>query len=57
MAQELGPATNLSATVNVTIYINDVNDNVPVFDQEVYTVEVPENMTAGTKIIQVSQQQ
>lgn len=53
MAQELGPATNLSAVVNVTIYINDVNDNLPVFEQEVYVAEVPENMTAGTKIVQV----
>lgn len=54
LAQELGPATNLSATVNVTIYINDINDNLPVFEREVYIVEVPENMTAGTKIVQVS---
>lgn len=55
LAQELGPATNLSATVNVTIYINDINDNLPIFEQEVYIAEVPENMTAGTKIVQVSQ--
>lgn len=54
MAQELGPATNLSAVVNVTVYINDVNDNPPIFEQEVYIAEVPENMTAGTKIVQVS---
>lgn len=54
LAQELGPATNLSAMVNVTIYVNDVNDNLPVFEQEVYVAEVPENMTAGTKIVQVS---
>ncbi|XP_037049459.1 cadherin-86C isoform X3 [Bradysia coprophila] len=53
LAQELGPATNLSAVVNVTIYVNDVNDNLPVFEQEVYVAEVPENMTAGTKIVQV----
>ncbi|XP_037950447.1 cadherin-86C isoform X2 [Teleopsis dalmanni] len=53
LAQELGPATNLSAIVNVTVFINDVNDNPPVFDQPVYTVELPENMTVGTKVIQV----
>lgn len=53
LAQELGPATNLSAVVNVTVYINDVNDNPPVFTQPVYTVELPENMTAGTKVVQV----
>lgn len=53
LAQELGPATNLSAMVNVTVYINDVNDNTPVFDQPGYTVELPENMTVGTKVVQV----
>ncbi|XP_037828546.1 cadherin-86C isoform X2 [Lucilia sericata] len=53
LAQELGPATNLSAIVNVTVYINDVNDNPPVFTQPVYTVELPENMTVGTKVVQV----
>uniref|UniRef100_A0A1A9UX43 Cadherin domain-containing protein n=1 Tax=Glossina austeni TaxID=7395 RepID=A0A1A9UX43_GLOAU len=53
LAQELGPATNLSAIVNVTVYINDVNDNPPIFSQPVYTVELPENMTMGTKVVQV----
>ncbi|XP_030081615.1 cadherin-86C [Drosophila hydei] len=53
LAQELGPATNLSAMVKVTVYINDVNDNTPVFDQPGYTVELPENMTVGTKVVQV----
>nr|Q9VGW1.3 RecName: Full=Cadherin-86C; Flags: Precursor [Drosophila melanogaster]ACD79974.1 cadherin [Drosophila melanogaster] len=53
LAQELGPATNLSALVNVTVYINDVNDNAPVFEQPAYSVELPENMTAGTKVVQV----
>jgi len=53
LAQELGPATNLSALVNVTVYINDVNDNAPIFEQPAYTVELPENMTAGTKVVQV----
>ncbi|XP_064554420.1 cadherin-86C isoform X3 [Drosophila montana] len=53
LAQELGPATNLSAMVKVTVYINDVNDNTPVFEQPSYTVELPENMTVGTKVVQV----
>ncbi|XP_054090120.1 cadherin-86C isoform X2 [Zeugodacus cucurbitae] len=53
LAQELGPTTNLSTTVNVTVYINDVNDNPPIFEQSMYTVELPENMTAGTKIVSV----
>lgn len=54
LAQELGPATNLSAIVNVVVYINDINDNAPVFDQEMYVVDLPENITAGTKVAQVN---
>ncbi|XP_055601879.1 cadherin-86C isoform X2 [Uranotaenia lowii] len=52
-AQELGPATNLSASVNVTVYLTDVNDNPPVFEQNDYIVDLPENMTAGTRVVQV----
>jgi hypothetical protein len=53
LAQELGPATNLSAKVNVSVHIVDMNDNPPVFAQEEYRVQLPENMTAGTKVAQV----
>uniref|UniRef100_A0A336M400 CSON011767 protein n=1 Tax=Culicoides sonorensis TaxID=179676 RepID=A0A336M400_CULSO len=53
LAQELGPATNLSAIANVTVYINDKNDNPPVFDQNEYRIEIPENITVGTRIVQV----
>lgn len=53
LAQELGPATNLSAIVNVTVFINDVNDNPPIFSQPIYTVELAENMTVGTKVVQI----
>ncbi|CAG9806607.1 unnamed protein product [Chironomus riparius] len=53
LAQELGPATNLSAIVNVTVFIVDVNDNPPNFEQAEYRVELPENMTAGTRVVQV----
>uniref|UniRef100_A0A182PTP3 Cadherin domain-containing protein n=1 Tax=Anopheles epiroticus TaxID=199890 RepID=A0A182PTP3_9DIPT len=53
LAQELGPATNLSMLVNVTVYLTDVNDNPPVFEQNDYIVDLPENMTAGTRVVQV----
>ncbi|XP_041766213.1 cadherin-86C isoform X4 [Anopheles merus] len=53
LAQELGPATNLSMLVNVTVYLADVNDNPPVFEQADYIVDLPENMTAGTRVVQV----
>lgn len=54
MAQELGPATNLSASANVTVYLNDVNDNAPVFLALSYNVELPENVTAGSRVVQVA---
>lgn len=53
LAQELGPATNLSSIVNVFAYINDVNDNSPVFDRDMYIAEIPENITAGRRVIEV----
>ena len=53
MAQELGPSTNLSAIVNVTVFVVDQNDNPPVFVETEYRVELPENMTAGTRVVQV----
>jgi hypothetical protein len=49
----LGPATNLSAIVNVTVFVVDKNDNPPVFEQTEYRVELAENMTAGTRVAQV----
>ncbi|VVD02648.1 unnamed protein product [Leptidea sinapis] len=53
LAQELGPSTNLSVTTNVTVYLNDVNDNPPVFLALSYDAELPENVTAGTRVVQV----
>lgn len=53
MAQELGPATNLSAIVNVTVFVVDANDNPPRFAESEYRVELPENVTAGTRVTQV----
>lgn len=44
----------MSATANVTVYLNDVNDNAPVFLALSYDVEVPENATAGTRLVQVA---
>ncbi|XP_014475326.1 PREDICTED: cadherin-86C-like [Dinoponera quadriceps] len=53
IAQEVGPATNLSASAAVLIFIEDVNDNSPVFDEESYEVTLSENVTAGARVIQV----
>ncbi|XP_067616275.1 cadherin-86C isoform X2 [Eurosta solidaginis] len=54
LAQEIGPVTNLSAIVNVTVFINDVNDNPPTFKQTLYMVELPENMTIGIEVVKVT---
>ncbi|KAH0567452.1 cadherin-86C [Cotesia glomerata] len=52
-AQEVGPATNLSTTVPVTIFLRDINDNPPEFQEESYEVTLSENETAGTRVTQV----
>lgn len=54
MAQELSPSSNLSATVKVIAYINDENDNPPKFAEELYVAEIPENITAGSRVVQVN---
>ncbi|XP_037974963.2 cadherin-86C [Plutella xylostella] len=54
VAQELGPATNLTATANVTVYLNDVNDNPPIFLDQSYEAELLENITAGARVVQVA---
>ncbi|XP_051789685.1 protocadherin alpha-C2-like isoform X2 [Erpetoichthys calabaricus] len=38
----------LSGSVNVTVIVLDVNDNPPVFDQEIYEVNLTENVAVGT---------
>ncbi|XP_076629144.1 uncharacterized protein LOC143345666 [Colletes latitarsis] len=53
VAQEVGPATNLSASVPAIIVLRDINDNPPVFDEESYDVTLSENVTAGTRVVQV----
>ncbi|CAL7943924.1 unnamed protein product [Xylocopa violacea] len=53
VAQEVGPATNLSTSVPVTIFLRDINDNPPVFEEESYEVTLPENVTAGSRVVQV----
>lgn len=34
--------------------VEDVNDNYPIFDEDIYTVLISENMTIGSKVIQVT---
>ncbi|KAM9311041.1 cadherin EGF LAG seven-pass G-type receptor 1 [Gastrophryne carolinensis] len=42
-----------SATATVYIYVEDENDNYPQFTEKRYIVQVPENVSPNTKILQV----
>lgn len=39
--------------MNITVFLNDINDNAPVFSETAYVAELPENMTTGTRLVQV----
>ncbi|KAM4621843.1 protocadherin beta-18-like [Polymixia lowei] len=43
----------MSGTVKITVDVLDVNDNMPVFKKDVYSVTLNENSPIGTKVIQV----
>ena len=43
----------LSSSVNLTIFINDTNDNIPVFTKQLYNFSVSENLMSGQFISQV----
>ena len=45
---------SLSATAAVLVTIIDVNDNTPQWERQNYTVTIPENITTGTVIINVT---
>nr|XP_037862730.1 protocadherin gamma-B6 isoform X8 [Chlorocebus sabaeus] len=44
----------LSSSRSITLYVTDINDNAPVFDQTSYVVHVAENNPPGASIAQVS---
>lgn len=49
VAQEVSPGQKpLFSSVNVTVYVTDVNDNPPVFQVAEYAVTIPENVTTGS---------
>ncbi|XP_057588732.1 protocadherin gamma-B4 isoform X18 [Hippopotamus amphibius kiboko] len=43
----------LSSTAQIQVLVTDANDNPPVFSQELYRVELPENVLPGTIVLQV----
>uniref|UniRef100_A0A8C4SHC3 Cadherin domain-containing protein n=1 Tax=Erpetoichthys calabaricus TaxID=27687 RepID=A0A8C4SHC3_ERPCA len=42
-----------SGDLNITVIVGDVNDNVPVFDKQVYSVTLEENVAVGTLVLKV----
>ena len=42
------------ATVVLTVRLEDIDDNSPVFSQPAYVVSVPENSPVGTVVLQLS---
>ncbi|XP_041123102.1 protocadherin alpha-13-like isoform X7 [Polyodon spathula] len=42
-----------SDSINITVSVVDINDNPPVFDQQVYKVTLQENVPIGTFVIKV----
>ncbi|OCT99801.1 protocadherin-10 [Xenopus laevis] len=49
-----GGTPQSTGTALLTIKVLDSNDNVPVFDQQIYTVSLPENSPPGTLVIQLN---
>lgn len=44
---------SLSSTATVTVLVEDVNDNEPVFQQQLYNVSIPEHSDVGSCFLQV----
>ncbi|GFN94252.1 protocadherin-11 x-linked [Plakobranchus ocellatus] len=49
-----GGSPSLSSTANFTVYISDINDNVPVFQSSGYRAEVLERVTSFPSLLSVS---
>ncbi|XP_041845608.1 protocadherin alpha-3-like isoform X18 [Melanotaenia boesemani] len=43
-----------SGDMNIVVNVLDVNDNAPIFSNEIYSVMLKENVPIGTKVIQVN---
>nr|XP_003700747.1 PREDICTED: cadherin EGF LAG seven-pass G-type receptor 2 [Megachile rotundata]XP_012134616.1 PREDICTED: cadherin EGF LAG seven-pass G-type receptor 2 [Megachile rotundata] len=49
-----GGAEQRSTRALVTVDVLDVNDNAPVFDQELYTAVIPENAASGVSVVNIT---
>lgn len=41
-------------SLTVSVQVTDIDDNSPVFSQQTYVVNVPENSPVGTVVLQLS---
>ena len=41
-------------TLTLSVHVKDIDDNSPVFSQETYVVNVPENSPVGTVVLKLS---
>ena len=53
LAKEVQQGSNRESTADVTVYVADDNDHLPVFEQDTYTADIAEHSPAGTVVIQV----
>lgn len=45
--------TSSSGSLDLTVIVNDVNDNSPVFERNIYDIEIAEDATVGSTIVQL----
>ncbi|KAJ8399248.1 hypothetical protein AAFF_G00412860 [Aldrovandia affinis] len=49
-----GGSPPLTSTASIAVYVEDVNDNEPVFEKQLYNVSLPEHTPVGTCFLQVT---
>ncbi|CAH1802939.1 unnamed protein product, partial [Owenia fusiformis] len=47
-------STTYSSTMTLTVNLDDVNDNSPVFSKNAYSINIDESISTGTSVISVS---
>ncbi|XP_060077744.1 cadherin-23-like [Ylistrum balloti] len=54
IAMEVDTSERRSSTADITVHIEDMNDNPPVFDQSVYSASVQENIQLGFTVMKIT---
>ncbi|OWF48736.1 cadherin-23-like [Mizuhopecten yessoensis] len=54
VAKEVDTVEKRSSTADITVHIEDMNDNPPVFNQSVYTANVQENIQLGFTVMKIT---